>query len=116
MKRTIVTLCGSTRFSDAFQHANLQETLAGRIVLSIGCNMRSDEAIFGGLPETDRERIKNDLDALHLDKVAMADEVLILNVDDYVGYSTARELAQARRLNKRIRWLVWPSRHAMGGE
>jgi len=32
----IVCLCGSTRFYDAFQQANYDETMAGRIVLSVG--------------------------------------------------------------------------------
>jgi hypothetical protein len=38
----IVCLCGSTRFYDEFQAANLRETLEGRIVLSIGCDTKSD--------------------------------------------------------------------------
>jgi hypothetical protein len=37
---TIVCLCGSTRFIQAFQKAELAETLAGRIVLTIGCDTR----------------------------------------------------------------------------
>ncbi len=45
-KPTIVCLCGSTRFSEAFQQANLMETLDGNIVLTIGCDMRSDADIF----------------------------------------------------------------------
>ncbi len=61
MKRTIVTLCGSTRFSQAFRDANLQETLAGKIVLSIGCDMRSDDDILGGLPEDELVRIKESI-------------------------------------------------------
>jgi len=39
---TIVCLCGSTRFGEAFREANLRETLAGKIVLSIGCDTRTD--------------------------------------------------------------------------
>jgi hypothetical protein len=42
-----------TRFGDAFRRANLEETLAGRIVLSIGCDMRgpgvADPAAWGGV-------------------------------------------------------------------
>ena len=32
----IVVLCGSTRFYDAFQEANYDLTMAGKIVLSVG--------------------------------------------------------------------------------
>jgi len=102
---TIVCLCGSTRFSDAFHQANLRETLAGKIVLSIGCDMRSDTDIFGHLPEDELAAIKARLDELHMRKIDLADEVLILNCGDYVGSSTSRELAYARSLGKTIRFL-----------
>ena len=96
---TIVCLCGSTRFTQAFQHANFEETLAGRIVLTIGCDCKSDEGL--GLTAADKER----LDRLHLRKIDFADEILVLNVDGYVGASTRREIAYAAQHNKRIRWL-----------
>lgn len=35
----------------------------------------------------------------------MADEVLILNVDGYIGESTSRELTYARELGKAVRFL-----------
>lgn len=102
---TIVCLCGSTRFSAAFRDTNLRETLDGKIVLSIGCDMRSDHDIFGNLPADELERIKRDLDDLHLRKIDLADEVLILNVGGYIGQSTSRELAYARAHGKRVRFL-----------
>jgi hypothetical protein len=102
---TIVCLCGSTRFSEAFQQANLRETLDGKIVLSIGCDMRSDTDIFGHLPEAELDTIKARLDELHLRKIELADEVMVLNVGGYVGQSTARELAHARSLGKKVRFL-----------
>lgn len=102
---TIVCLCGSTRFSEAFRNANLAETLTGKIVLSIGCDMRSDDDIFGHLPEEELTRIKTQLDELHLRKIDLADEVLILNVAGYIGESTRRELEYAISQNKRIRFL-----------
>jgi len=95
----IVCLCGSTRFGDAFREANLRETLAGKIVLTVGCNFESDSAL--GLAQ----EVKESLDALHLRKVAIADEVLILNVDGYIGESTARELRHAIELGKSVRFL-----------
>lgn len=101
----IVCLCGSTRFSDAFCRANLEETLAGKIVLSIGCDLRSDAEVFGHLPTDELEAIKLRLVELHFRKIELADEVLILNVGGYIGYSTGRELAHARKLGKVIRFL-----------
>jgi len=101
----IVCLCGSTRFSDAFRAANLRETLAGNIVLTIGCDMRSDAEVFAGYSEEQLAEVKKKLDELHLRKIDMADEVLILNVDGYIGESTRRELAYARAHGKTVRWL-----------
>lgn len=106
---TVVCLCGSTRFSEAFHAANLRETLAGRIVLTIGCDMRSDAALFAEMNDAQRAEIKAKLDELHLRKIDLADEILVLNVDQYVGESTRREIAYAYQHGKRIRWWVAPS-------
>lgn len=102
-KPTIVCLCGSTRFGSAFHEANLRETLAGKIVLSIGVDTKSDIDLLlaGELTHEDKAR----LDELHLRKIDLADEVLILNVGGYVGESTTREIAYAREHEKPIRWL-----------
>jgi hypothetical protein len=95
---TIVCLCGSTRYKEAFIEANRSETLAGRIVLSVGM-FGHDEGIDMNGP------VKAMLDKLHLAKIDLADEVLILNVGDYVGESTRRELEYARKHHKAIRFL-----------
>lgn len=108
-KPTIVCLCGSTRFGDAFRKANLEETLLGKIILSIGCDMRSDQEIFGHLSDAELERIKEKLDDLHKRKIDIADEVLILNVGGYIGKSTQSELDYAIREGKVIRYLQSPN-------
>jgi hypothetical protein len=112
---TIVALCGSTRFWRQFQISGLAETMAGRIVLSIGAASGTDDEHFGNLPEREYDRIKAMLDELHLRKIDLADEVLILNVGDYVGESTRRELYYARANGKRVRWLV-ASERVLPGE
>ena len=103
-KRTKVCLCGSTRFWRTFQEASLQETLAGKIVFSIGAASGTDDDHFGNLPPAEYDRIKRELDILHFRKIDESSEVLILNVDGYIGESTARELAYARALGKTIRF------------
>lgn len=106
---TIVCLCGSTRFKDTFSQAQLEETLAGKIVLTIGCNMKSDTEIFGHLSDSEFDEIKAGLDELHLRKIELADEVLILNVDGYIGESTRNELNYAIGLGKTIRYWQSPN-------
>jgi hypothetical protein len=104
-KPIIVCLCGATRFSEAFREAQFKETMDGKIVLTIGCNMRSDEDLFGHMAEPAKEIIKKRLDELHFRKIELANEVLFLNVDGYIGQSTYNELEHARKQGKRIRWL-----------
>lgn len=100
----VVCLCGSTRFWRTFQEASLRETLAGKIVLSIGAASGTDDEHFGNLPKEEYDRVKMMLDRLHMHKIELADEVLILNVDNYIGESTARELAYAQSLGKVVRF------------
>ncbi|HUX00825.1 MAG TPA: hypothetical protein VMY35_07580 [Phycisphaerae bacterium] len=95
----IVCLCGSTRFKADFAAANLRETLAGRIVLTVGCTIHSDEELRLG-PDA-----KQRLDELHFRKIDLADEVLVLNVCGYIGPSTGNELAYALGSKKPVRTL-----------
>lgn len=100
----IVCLCGSTRFWRAFQQAGLQETLAGKIILSIGAASGTDDDHFGNLPREEYDRVKAMLDELHLRKIDLANEVLILNLGGYIGESTQRELDYAHAHGKVIRF------------
>ena len=104
-KPTIVCLCGSTRFWREFQAASLRETLAGKVVLSIGAASGTEDEHFGNLPREEYDRVKEMLDELHLRKIDLADEVLILNVGGYIGESTRRELGYAIQHGKTIRFL-----------
>lgn len=99
----VVCLCGSTRFKTVFEEANERETFAGKVVLSVG--------FFAGvLGDAERRAkltpaVKRALDELHVAKIEMADEVLVLNVGGYLGASTRREVWYAHRRGKTIRWL-----------
>ena len=95
-------LCGSTRFSEAFRKARLDETMAGRIVLTIGDDTRSNGAL--SLDPSQKEM----LDRLHKQKIDMADEILVLNVGGYIGESTRSEISHAFTNGKRIRYMETP--------
>lgn len=103
----IVCLCGSTRFSDAFRRANLEETIAGHIVLSIGCDTKCDADLVALGELTPEAKAK--LDELHKRKIDLADEILVLNVGGYIGESTRSEIAYALDHGKPVRWLEDPS-------
>lgn len=92
---TIVCLCGSARFIDTFLEAYIQETVAGKVVLTIAGNCKSHPLY---------DTVKPALDRMYRYKIEMADEILVLNVGGYIGDSTKGEIAYARSLGKRIRW------------
>lgn len=94
---TTVCLVGSTRFADVFADKNLELTVAGKIVLSIGA-AKPDLVIFG----EDNHDLKHKLDILHLWKIVLADEVYCINVGGYIGASTARELGFANLIGRPI--------------
>jgi len=95
----IVCLCGSTRYYRTFQEANYRETMAGNIVLSVGFYPHSSEQAHGESVGITSEQ-KEELDRLHFRKIELADEILVLNVDGYIGKSTRNELNYARSLGK----------------
>lgn len=102
---TITVLCGSTRFGHSFREWNLRLTLAGHIVLSIGCDMRSDHELWRDLDERAIEEVKMKLDELHKRKIDLADEVFVLDVDGYIGSSTRGEIEYAESLGRPVRYL-----------
>ena len=95
----VITLCGSTRFRDAFLEAQKRLTLAGNIVLSVG--------LFGhaGDDEVWTEGTKAMLDDMHKRKIDMADEIFVVNVGGYIGESTRSEIDYAIRTGKGVRYL-----------
>jgi len=94
----MVTLCGSTRFKEAFMRANREESLKRNIILTV--------AMFGHLEGLDMDSKEKELfDKLHLDKIAMSDEILVLDVDGYIGESTKKEIEFAKSANKDIRYM-----------
>jgi hypothetical protein len=106
----VVCLCGSTRFCDEFRRANLRLTLAGQIVLSIGCDTRPGGDLAAAREiDADLADAKTRLDELHKRKIDLADYVLVLNVGGYTGPSTRAEIAYARAHAKPVRYLELPA-------
>lgn len=122
---TIICLCGSSRFAQEFVEANYCETLAGKIVLSIGVYPHGQRG------EGVTDALKKKLDELHKRKIDLADEVLFLDAlraycpkcsqwqdvgfcmacgevteyRPYMGDSTKSELDYARGQGKKLRFL-----------
>ena len=98
-KYKVITLCGSTKFKDAFLQEQKRLTLEGNIVISVG--------MFGhsGDQEVWTEGVKEMLDDMHKRKIDMADEIFVINVGGYIGSSTKSEIAYAQSTGKTVKYL-----------
>jgi len=94
----IVCLCGSTKFKDEFLEVTEAFTLRGWIVLTVGFFSHADKVPIA-------DQVKCMLDELHLYKIDLADLVLVINKDGYIGESTASEIAYAEASGKAIEYL-----------
>jgi hypothetical protein len=102
----VITLCGSTRFKDAFMEANNRLTLAGNIVISVGLfGHAGDSEVWENMDEGTLTRTKEMLDDMHKRKIDMADEIYVINVGGYIGDSTRSEIAYAKATGKGVRYL-----------
>lgn len=93
---TIVTLCGSTRFKKEFEEIQRDLTLKGYLVISVGC------FDFNGTISKDSEKTKKMLDKMHKRKIDLADVVVIVNKDNYIGESTKSEIKYAKEHYKTV--------------
>ena len=95
----VITLCGSTRFKDAFLETQKRLTLEGNIVISVG--------LFGhaGDDEVWAPGTKEMLDDMHKRKIDMADEICVINVGGYIGESTRSEIEYAKKKKKKVNYL-----------
>ncbi|MGW1998430.1 hypothetical protein [Embleya sp. NPDC001921] len=92
----IVCICGSTRFWPEMAEENVRQTAAGRIVLAPGCDMKRPHPLWAD--DADAEVLKARLDELHRQKIAFADEIVVVAPGGYVGESTRAEIEYAEGL------------------
>ena len=105
-KYKVITLCGSTRFKEAFMEAQKKLTLEGNIVISVGLFGHSgDDEVWEGMSEDTLTKTKIMLDDMHKRKIDMADEVFVINVGGYIGESTHSEIEYAHSTRKAVRFL-----------
>src|SRR5262249_2515860 len=98
--RRRLTLCGSTRFRDAFDFWNTHLTLAGNAVYSVAVDAHSEAR--DALPTEHEKKL---LDEVHLMKITNTDGIFVLDNDGYIGASTAREIEFAKVNGKDIYYL-----------
>lgn len=102
----VITLCGSTRFKEAFLEVQKRLTLDGNIVISVGLfGHAGDEEVWEGMAEDTVTKTKEMLDDMHKRKIDMADGIYVLNVGGYIGESTRSEIEYAIAAGKDVEYL-----------
>ena len=102
----VITLCGSTRFKDAFMETQKRLTLDGNIVISVGLFGHSgDNEVWDGMDEGTLSKTKKMLDDMHKRKIDMSDSIFVINVGGYIGESTKSEIEYAMKHGKTVRYL-----------
>ena len=104
----IITLCGSSRFPEAFHLANAHFSMLGHVVISLGLFGHADQPVGSRFLTSDGNEdttAKQALDKLHFKKINLADMIYVINVGGYVGSSTKREVEFARQNSKPVRYM-----------
>lgn len=99
-KPIVTVLVGSTRYPGALYAAEELLTRAGKVALTVGIKTWSEY----GVDTNDffKQQPWDGLSGLHFKKIDMADEVLVVNPDGYIGRSSAREILYARWIGKPV--------------
>ena len=90
----IITLCGSLKFQEKMMMVAEKMALKGNCVITPVYPVSKNY-----------HRTKEQLEKLkeaHFKKIELSDAILVLNVDNYIGYSTNLEIEYATKLNKEI--------------
>ncbi len=92
----IITVCGSLKFYKEMMEITEKMELAGNCMLVpiYNPNNKSKDDY------TEEEAII--LDKMHKERIKLSDAILVVNVNNYIGNSTKKEIDFAKNLNKEI--------------
>jgi hypothetical protein len=93
----VITLCGSTKFKKQFREAEAALSLKGHIVISLGFFEQSE-----GFELT--KELKELFEIMHYRKIDMCDEIFVIDVHEYLGESTRKEIEYAKNKGKVVRY------------
>ena len=92
----IITVCGSLKFYKEMMEITEKVELQGNCMLVPIYNpAKASKDDF-----TEEEALM--LDKMHKERIKLADAILVVNVDGYIGSSTQKEIEFAKSLNKEI--------------
>lgn len=94
----VITICGSMKYKDEMLNIAEKLSLKGICVLTPNFLTKPKEKYtFENF---------NTLSKLHMKKIELSDEILVMNIDNYIGNSTEKEIEYAKKLNKKITYYL----------
>lgn len=91
----IITICGSLKFQSKMMEIAEILSKEGNCVITpiYPYKLKSDDY---------SEKEMNDIKKSHFEKIKLSDSIFVVNVDNYIGESTKKEIEYAKSLNKEI--------------
>ena len=90
----IITVCGSLKFK------NEMMTIAEKMALEGDCILTPVYPVLKNVKRTEKQLIK--LKEEHFKRIELADAILVVNVNNYIGDSTNLEIEYAKEQGKEI--------------
>ena len=90
----IITVCGSLKFQKEMM------IIAEKMALKGNCILTPVYPVLENYERTDEQQKK--LKEEHFKRIELADAILVVNVNNYIGNSTNLEIEYARKLGKEI--------------
>ena len=91
----IITICGSYKFKKEIVEVTEKLVLEGNCVLTPNELTRTKKEDY-------TEEEASMIDKSHKEKIKLADAIFVVNVNNYIGNSTKKEIEYAKSLNKEI--------------
>ena len=93
-----ITLCGSLRFQKEMM------AIAEKMALEGYCILTPVYPVSKNIERTDEQLVK--LKEAHFKRIELADAILVMNVNNYIGNSTKLEIEYAKKLGKEIIYYI----------
>jgi len=94
----VVAICGSMRFFETMFAEQVRLAKEGVIALLPVIESTNNEP---NLTASEKELYSQ----IHFQKIDMSDEILVINVNNYIGYSTSEEIKYAEKIGKPIHYM-----------
>ena len=101
----VITLCGSSRFCGVMTICGwFLERDEGAITMGLHLLPSWYTPVESHLAEA--EGVRDKMDELHLRKIDLSDEIFVVNLENYIGESTRKEIEYATQLGKPVRYFT----------